>query len=132
MKIELTPDDQRVLERCFRNAIDYQERCIECAQEYDDMNLKMNVLMNAKSEIVGEIREIQHEKKAVDEAIKGMQLALSCDGIYYGKNVNENDNLYVFMAEEDLAKWEKQMNLLNEEEKQLLQEMKAKVKKYFI
>ena len=89
-------------------------------------------MMNAQGEIVGEIREIQHEKKSVDEATKNMQLAISCDGIHYGKNLSEGDNLYVFISEEELVKWEKQMNLLSDEEKQLLQETKAKVKKYFV
>lgn len=88
-------------------------------------------LMNAKGEVVGEVREIQHEKKPIEEATKGMQLAISCEGVHYGKNVNENDSLYVFIGDDDFAKWETQMNLLSEEERQLLQETRSKLKRYF-
>ena len=88
-------------------------------------------LMNTNGQFVGEIRGIQHEKEDVDEATKGMQVAVSCDGITYGKEAGENDVLYVHMLGEDMKKWEKQMNLLDNDDKQLLEEIKAKLKKYF-
>ena len=88
-------------------------------------------LMNSSGQFVGEIRGIQHEKKDVDEATKGMQVAVSCDKITYGKDVNENEVLYVHMLEEEQKKWDKQMDLLDNDEKQLLEEIKAKLRKYF-
>lgn len=88
-------------------------------------------LMNKAGEIVGEVREIQHEKNNINEATRGMQIAISCDGIYYGKNVTEKEDLYVYINEEEFKKWEKQINLLNEDEKGLLQETKTILKKYF-
>lgn len=88
-------------------------------------------LMNSSGQFIGEIRGIQHEKKEVDEATKGMQVAVSCEGITYGREAGENDVLYVHMLEEDQKKWEKQMNLLDNDEKQLLEEIKAKLRKYF-
>ncbi len=86
-------------------------------------------LMNANGEIVGEIREIQHEKESINEATRGMQIAISCDGIHYGKNVQEGENLYVYILDEEFKKWEKQMKALSEEEKQLLNETKMKSRK---
>ena len=88
-------------------------------------------LMNASGQFVGELRGIQHEKKDIEEATRGMQVAISCDGMTYGKEAGENDTLYVHMLEDEIKKWEKQMNLLDSEEKQLLEETKAKLKRYF-
>ncbi len=88
-------------------------------------------LMNASGQFVGELRGIQHEKKDIEEATRGMQVAISCDGMTYGKEAGENDTLYVHMLEDEIKKWEKQMNLLDSEEKQLLEETKTKLKRYF-
>lgn len=88
-------------------------------------------LMNAAGEIVGEVREIQHEKEKVDEAKAPQQLAVSCDGIVYGKNTNPNEVLYVYMTSEEMEKWEKQVGFLSEEEKSLFEEMKRMRKRYF-
>jgi translation initiation factor IF-2 len=87
--------------------------------------------MNAAGEIVGEVREIQHEKEKVDEAKAPQQLAVSCDGIVYGKNTNPNEVLYVYMTSEEMEKWEKQVGFLSEEEKSLFEEMKRMRKRYF-
>lgn len=81
-------------------------------------------LMNKAGEIVGEIREIQKEKEKVDEATSGDELAISCEGITIGKNVNEGDLLYSYMTEDELKKWETQLNLLNAEDKQTFEEMR--------
>jgi translation initiation factor 5B len=81
-------------------------------------------LMNKAGEIVGEIREIQKEKEKVDEATSGDELAISCEGITIGKNVNEGDLLYSYMTEDELKKWETQLHLLNAEDKQTFEEMR--------
>lgn len=88
-------------------------------------------LMNKEGEIVGEIREIQKEKEKVDEAKAGDQLALSCNGIDYGKNVQEGDLLYVAIRGDELKRWETRLSMLNEEEKTILEEVKKLQKKYF-
>jgi translation initiation factor 5B len=81
--------------------------------------------------IIASVKGMQHDKKSVDEATKGMQLALSCEEPYYGKDVKERDILYVFMNSEQMKIWDKQLNLLSEEEKQVLQEIKDQLRKYF-
>jgi translation initiation factor 5B len=88
-------------------------------------------LMNKAGEIVGEIREIQKDKDKVDEATGGQQLAISCDGIYYGKNVNESDVLYVFMTGDEIKMWAEKSDMLSGEEKAVLEEVKQMQKRYF-
>jgi len=88
-------------------------------------------LINRQGEIVGEIREIQKDKDKLDEATSGMQLAISCDGIYYGKNVNENDVLWVSMTPDELKMWDEKREMLSGEEKAVLEEVKAMQKRFF-
>lgn len=88
-------------------------------------------LMDSKGEAVGEIREIQREKEKVNEASAGDQLAISCDGINVGKNVNEGDVLYTYMTVDEIRKWEGQPSMLSAPEKELFEEMKGLLRKYF-
>ncbi len=88
-------------------------------------------LMNHNGEIVGEIREIQKEKEKVEEAGLGDQLAISCDGIVIGKNTNEGDVLYTYMTVDEIKKWETQAAMLNDSEKQVFEEIRRILKKYF-
>jgi translation initiation factor 5B len=86
-------------------------------------------LMNKAGDIVGEIREIQHEKKGIEEANAGMEAALSCEGITYGKNASEREELYVFMTSDEIKKLE--TITLSTEERLILEEIKNILKKYF-
>jgi translation initiation factor 5B len=88
-------------------------------------------LVNKAGEIVGEIREIQKDKDKLDEGTSGMQLAISCDGIYFGKNVNENEVLWVSMTPDELKMWEEKREMLSGDEKSVLEEVKAMQKRFF-
>ncbi len=88
-------------------------------------------LMDKSGKAIGEIREIQREKEKVEEASAGEQLAISCDGIMIGKNVNENDVLYTYMTVDEIKKWEEQPAMLSDAEKELFEEMKELLRKYF-
>jgi translation initiation factor 5B len=92
---------------------------------------KQYKLMNKAGEIVGDIREMQKDKDKVEEAGVKDQLALSCDGIDYGKNVQEGDILYVALNKEQLKIWESKLSMLNDEEKTILEEVKKMQKSYF-
>lgn len=81
-------------------------------------------LMNKAGEVVGEIREIQKEKEKVTEASTGDQLAISCDGIYIGKNVTEGELLYTYMIVDELKKWDGQQHMLSDSEKELFGEIR--------
>ncbi|MEM3422518.1 MAG: translation initiation factor IF-2 [Candidatus Bilamarchaeaceae archaeon] len=86
-------------------------------------------LMNAKGEIIGELREMQHEKTKLEKASRGMEIALSCDSLVLGKDAKEEDILYTYISKEEIDEWEKNLNILNDEEKQLLEEIKKIVLK---
>ena len=86
-------------------------------------------LMNAEGKVLGEIREMQHEKKDVEKATIGMELALSCDGFTLGKEVNEDDYLYTYMTVDELADWEKNLDSLSTDEKELLQKIRKMLSK---
>jgi translation initiation factor 5B len=94
--------------------------------------LKKNYrLMNREGVIVGQVREIQKEKEKVDEAGSGDQLAISCDGIHIGKNVNPGDVLYTCMTKEELELWSKRQDMLNDEERELYEQIRRILTKYF-
>jgi translation initiation factor 5B len=88
-------------------------------------------LMDKNGEVVGEVREIQREKEKVDEASAGDQLALSCDGVSMGKNVNEGDVLNTYMTVDEIKKWEEQLTMLSPAEKELFEEIRRALSKYF-
>lgn len=88
-------------------------------------------LMNKQGEPVGEIREIQKDKEKVLEASPGDQLAVSCDGTCVGKNVHEGDVLYTYMTVDDLEAWEGQLSMLSSEEKELFEQIRKMLRKYF-
>jgi translation initiation factor 5B len=94
--------------------------------------LKKNYrLMNREGEVVGQVREIQKEKEKVDEAGKGDQLAISCDGIHIGKNVNSGEVLYTYMTKDEIDLWSQRQDMLNDDEKELYEQIRKMLTKYF-
>jgi len=77
-------------------------------------------LMNASGNVVGEIREIQHEKDKIEKATRGMEVAVSCDGTFYGKDVNEDDVLYSYITKDEFDEWRKHLNVRSSEDRELL------------
>jgi translation initiation factor 5B len=78
-------------------------------------------LMTEKGEQVGEVRNIQAEKESVEEATKGMQVAISIEEAFYGKNIFEGDILYTYLDRKSAALvLESCKDLLTEEEKALV------------
>ena len=71
------------------------------------------------------------EKDKVTEAKGAEQLALSCDGIIVGKNMEEGDVLYSYMTVDELKRWEGQLTMLDEEGKTLFEEIRRTLRKYF-
>ncbi len=95
--------------------------------------LKCNARIMAKDgTIIGEIKGIQKEKEQIGEATTGMQVAIACSEVYFGKNVCEEDVLYSYIEPNELKIWEKRKELLSDDEKAVLNEIKDRVmKKYF-
>ncbi len=74
-------------------------------------------LMNKEGEIVGRLKEVQNNSKSVQEAKAGDSVAVSVDGAIYGRQINEKDELYVFLNDDDVrALRYKFAELLSEDE----------------
>jgi len=76
---------------------------------------------------VGEVMQIQVHKKAVDEAAKGQEVAISIRGrVIVGRHVKEGDVLYVDVPLEQIDRLlEKYASDLSEEEVALLKSLRA-------
>ncbi len=79
-------------------------------------------LMDEHGEIVGKVKEVQDNGISLQEAKKGSSVAISMDGVTFGRQVRENDTLYTFMNDEnERALRYKFDNLLDDESKDLLE-----------
>lgn len=89
-------------------------------------------LINDKAEVIGSIRAIQDNKKPVDEAKAGKQLAVSIDGPIFGRQIQEKQELYADIDKESVKVLEgKYASALSAEEHELLKEIK-KIKGFYI
>ncbi len=81
-------------------------------------------LMNQFADILGTVKGMQDNGISLQEAKKGDNLAISMDGITYGRQLRDNENLYVFLNDDDeRALRYKFSELLSEEEISLLDEI---------
>ncbi len=89
-------------------------------------------LMNQHGEIVGRVKEIQDNAISLKESKAGESVAISMEDVTFGRQVKENETLYVFMNDEnERALRYKFPDMLDSESKDLLEEMsdiKAKAK----
>lgn len=76
-------------------------------------------LMNEEGKILGSIKGIQSENRAVEEAIQGQEVAISIDGVTVGRQINKGDILFTDIPEND-AKKLKDLNVLNSDENDVL------------
>ena len=59
------------------------------------------MLIREDGKKVGTIKQIQSEGKSVQEAVKGMDVAISISGGVVGRNIREGSILYVDVPERD-------------------------------
>ncbi|MGQ4894866.1 MAG: translation initiation factor IF-2 [Candidatus Njordarchaeia archaeon] len=89
-------------------------------------------LMREDGAIIGTIKQIQSEGKSVDEAIAGMDVAVSIDKGVVGRNIREEMILYVDIPERDARLINRKLiNLLDSNAKDIFREflkIKRKVK----
>ena len=79
------------------------------------------MLMSEKGEQIGEVKAIQADKESVEEATQGMQVAISIDEAFYGKNLFEGDLLYTYLDRKSAAQvLESCKEILTDEEKDLV------------
>jgi translation initiation factor 5B len=90
-------------------------------------------LMKEDGKVLGSIKGIQSENKAVDEAIQGQEVAISIEGITIGRQLKGGDILFTDIPASD-AKKLRDMDVLNLDEKDVLNkifEIKRKTDKFW-
>lgn len=85
--------------------------------------LKPKIKLTKEGKVIGEVKEIQKEGENVEEAKRGDKVAVSMEGVIVGKHVNEGDELYVYLSEENLERLEAIKGKLGGDELELLEEM---------
>jgi translation initiation factor 5B len=87
-------------------------------------------LMNEKGEIVGTIKELKKDKENLKEAKTGDEIAVSITGGIIGKNIKEDDTLYVRVPKRDIQVLRTKLkDLLTADENALLDEIEKISKK---
>mgnify|MGYP005835620567 CR=1 FL=1 len=74
-------------------------------------------LMNAEGDVIGEIEGVQDKKESLQEANRGMQVAISIDRIVLNKDIHEGDILYTYLTMDEIELWEGREELLTEDAK---------------
>ena len=87
--------------------------------------LKSSVLLMSKTgDVIGRVKELQNNGMSVGEAKKGESVAISVDGITFGRQVKDNDVLYSHINDEEEQLLRSKFSyLLSDEEKELLNEI---------
>jgi|TARA_Y100000310_G_C20693967_1_gene824185 translation initiation factor 5B len=82
-------------------------------------------LMNSEGKVVGNIKEIKEDKESRKKATAGQEVAISIAGGVIGKNIKENDTLYVRVPGRDIQVLKTKLkDLLTADETALLDEIK--------
>jgi len=90
-------------------------------------------LIKEDGKVIGSIKGIQSDNKAVDEAKQGEEVAISIEGITIGRQIKEGDILFTDLPASD-AKKLRDMDVLNIDEKDVLNkifEIKRKTDKFW-
>jgi translation initiation factor 5B len=81
-------------------------------------------LMDSTGQEIGTIEQIQDNAKPVQEAAKGMQVAISVRGPTLGRNVKEGDVMYTFPTSRDVKLLKEELSqTLTEDEREALAEI---------
>lgn len=87
-------------------------------------NLKVDTpLMKNDGSSITKAEQIQLEKKNINEAEKGKQVAVSLPKVTVGRQIHEEDILYSAIPEEDFRKFKELKKFLSEDEKIILKEI---------
>ena len=90
-------------------------------------------LIKEDGKVVGTIKSIQSEKKSLEEAMQGQEVAISIEGATVGRQIKGGDILYTDIPEGD-AKKLKEMDVLTLDEKDVLNkiiEIKRKTDRFW-
>lgn len=92
-------------------------------------NLKKDLnFINSENEKIGHIKEIQYEKKSVQEATLNQEVAISMPGVNFERQLKIGEKLYTNLGETQFREFKQNKDLLTNDEKQVLQKI-AQVKR---
>ena len=81
-------------------------------------------VMNEKGEILGRVLGLQNENKPIEEAKKGMEVAISIDDAVVGRSVFEKDELYSYIPSTHFSQLATLGDSLSSAEMELVEEIK--------
>ncbi len=85
-------------------------------------------LIDPKGEKIGRTKNIQSENRSVQEAMEGMEVALSIPGINFERQLKDKEFLYSDISESQFRNFKKNKDLLSSNEMRVLQEI-AEIKR---
>ena len=86
--------------------------------------IKQNIsLIDENDNEIARIKEIQHDKKSVQEAFAGEEVAISLPGVNFDRQLKDINYLYSDLSEAQFKKFKENKNLLSQEEIKVLQEI---------
>ncbi len=86
------------------------------------------MLIDEKGEKIGRIKNIQSEKKSIEEAGEGMEIAVSVSGVNFERVLKDKNYLYSDISESHFRNFKKNKDLLSPNEMKTLQEI-AEIKR---
>ena len=89
---------------------------------------QQTTFIDEKGEKVGKIKNIQSEKKTVQEAGEGMEVAVSMSGINFERMMKDRNFIYSELGESQFRNFKKNKDLLSGNEMKILQEI-AEIKR---
>ena len=85
-------------------------------------------LIDEKGEKIGRLKNIQHEKKSIEEAKEEMEVAVSVPGVNFERVLKDKNYLYSDISEQHFRNFKKNKDLLSSSEMKTLQEI-AEIKR---
>lgn len=85
-------------------------------------------IIDDKNEKIGNIKNVQHENKSVDEATEGQEVAVSIPNINFERVLKNKQYLYTNLGESQFREFKKNKDLLSGREMQILKEI-AEIKR---
>ncbi len=114
----------KVLDFCFRNSSP-----AVFGVKIEAGNLKAHErFINRDDKKIGQVKEIQHEKKSVNRIESGKEVAISMPGVNFERQITVGEHLYTNLGESHFRKFKEHKDLLSSEEKSILQEI-AQIKR---
>jgi len=91
--------------------------------------LKENTpLINVQGKEISDVKRVQSDKKTVDEASKGMEVAISLPGVNFDRQLKEEEYLYSDLSAGQFREFKKNKELLSQDEVAVLQQI-AQIKR---